>query len=130
MSKAAALSELVSHNDVVDLGAGTVFRVGDGREYLVVDEREREQTLRMVVSDTVWAFSSRFLDRYVPIRTDVIEKIQELGEDGGEALRVLIGVNMDALVRDAVALDGAGHFLATYDDVEHSIGDYYIYRLH
>lgn len=109
--------------------------VGDGRfafgseEYLVLTDDEADTAVRECILDSVWAFRPSFLVAHM---TDVTEKmvsiIQEQCEDANPVILRLID-DVDHFVDDAIAADGRGHFLASYDGEEYEVGEYFIYRV-
>ena len=38
-------------------------------------------------------------------------------------------IDWEAVINEAIEVDGCGHFIATYDGVENEMGEYFIYRL-
>ena len=38
-------------------------------------------------------------------------------------------IDWEAVIKEAIAVDGCGHFIATYDGVENEMDEYFIYRL-
>lgn len=110
-----------------------------GREsYRVLTDEEATAAAIAAASDSLWAFNVTFLERYVPALRDtraadawrtVVDKLSESAGPLGEAL---LGDRVDDALRDAVAEDGRGHFLASYDGEENEVRaggiTFYIYR--
>ena len=109
----------------------SVYHV-DGREYLVMTDRQADKAVREYVRDTLWAFRPAFLARFtqgVPERA--IKHLQDLlYEDANDTILAMVGRNIGRLVQEAIGADGRGNFLATYDSVEEELGDdLYAYRI-
>lgn len=107
-----------------------------GREgYLVLTDDEANEKTKEYILDSIWAFRADFLAAHLKdgINQDVVELIQsnDKCEDNNEAIKSLIE-DIDHFVSDAIACDGRGHFLSTYDGEENEINAggklYYIYR--
>lgn len=60
---------------------------------------------------------------------DYLKDKQKEFEDANDHFNVLVGNNLDKLIRDAILSDGRGHFLSSYDGAEEEEGDYFIYRI-
>ncbi len=129
MKKLEALAKFLDCEcDEIDReGEDNVYHFRD-EEYLVLTDEEADQAVGDYVKNTLWAFKPSFLSCYMPLSEEGIRKLQELCEDGNEALCRLVGDRIDELVNDAIASDGRGHFLALYDDKENEEGEYFIYR--
>lgn len=102
-------------------------------EYLVLTDDEADEAARERIEESLWAFNTSFLRAHAPSLSSAsaekaIAKVQEeLCEGANELIAALIP-NMAAFVRDAIAADGRGHFLAGYDGEENEEGSFYIYR--
>lgn len=74
--------------------------------------------------ETLWAFQPDFLASHMASEVDAkaIEKIQLMYEDVNPILKALI-VDWDHFIQDAIAVDGAGHFLNPYDGEEWNYED-------
>ena len=110
----------------------------NGDEYLVCTDEEADKKAKNYIKETVWAFMPWFIiDHCSALDHDdasekIIKAIQDQCESGNDAMLKLID-DFDEFVEDAIASDGRGHFLATYDGEENEFlykGEiYYIYRL-
>jgi len=103
----------------------------DGEEYMILTDDEADEKVAEYIKDSVWAFNPSFLSCHSGIDQDVFKLLQEKCESANEAILKLIK-DFDHFVEDAVASDGRGHFLSSYDgyenEQEHDRETYYIYR--
>lgn len=103
----------------------------DGEEYMILTDDETDEKVAEYIKETVWAFNPSFLSCHSGIDQDVFKLLQEKCESANEAILKLIK-DFDHFVEDAVASDGRGHFLSSYDgyenEQEHDNETYYIYR--
>ena len=95
--------------------------------YMVLTDEEAENKCNEYIWDNLWSFQAKFLQYYMPLEVQHIEKIQELYEDANDILVNLV-TNKGGLERDAKLADGRGHFLASYDGAEEEYSNYFIYR--
>jgi len=100
-------------------------------EYMILTDDEADEKVAEYIKETVWAFNPSFLSCHSGIDQDVFKLLQEKCESANEAILKLIK-DFDHFVEDAVASDGRGHFLSSYDgyenEQEHDNETYYIYR--
>jgi hypothetical protein len=96
-------------------------------EYMVLTDDEADDKVKEYIKETVWAFNPTFLSDHSGIDEEVFIKLQESCETANDAIFKLIK-NFDNLVKDAIYVDGRGHFLAGYDGNENEQGDFYLYR--
>tara|TARA_R110002167_G_scaffold333942_1_gene541028 strand:- start:343 stop:816 length:474 start_codon:yes stop_codon:yes gene_type:complete len=103
----------------------------DGEEYMILTDDEADEKVAEYIKDSVWAFNPSFLSCHSGIDQDVFKLLQDKCESANEAILKLIK-DFDHFVEDAVASDGRGHFLSSYDgyenEQEHDNETYYIYR--
>ena len=98
-------------------------------EYLVLTDDEADEAAREQVLDSIWVFRPGFLENYMPLDAETIGIIQQAKyDDANEPLKRLIET-LEIFVDDAIAADGRGHFLASYDFEEIEAGEFYIYRV-
>jgi len=101
------------------------------QEYLVLTDDEADEKVAEYIKDSVWAFNPSFLSSHSDIDEGVFKLLQDKCESANEAVLKLIK-DFDKFVEDAVATDGRGHFLSSYDgeenDHEHDNETYYIYQ--
>ena len=110
----------------------------DDREYSVCTDDQATAEAVADVTDSLWAFRSEFLRDYVPALRDdralaAFDRMREvLCEDGNELVRAMVGDRFAELMSDAIAADGRGHFLASYDGAERKVTragqTFYVYR--
>lgn len=106
------------------------------QEYLVLTDEEADEKAKEYILDSVWAFNKSFLDGHSDAISEIDEKsyakLQEGCESINKAVLAMID-DKDHLVEDAIACDGRGHFLSTYDgeENEESINGvmFFIYRV-
>lgn len=104
--------------DVHELDANHTYAVGT--------DEQADAAAREYVRDSLWAFKPEFLARYMPdgIDAEIITIIVEKKyEDATELFARLIGDKLGELIDDAIASDGRGHFLASYDSEERDCKD-------
>ena len=89
----------------------------DGEEYMILTDDEADEKVAEYIKDSVWAFNPSFLSCHSGIDQDVFKLLQDKCESANEAILKLIK-DFDHFVEDAVASDGRGHFLSSYDGYE------------
>ena len=105
------------------------------QEYLVLTDEEADEHVKSYILDDLWAFRAEFIIDECgldPVCTDSLRKMQETCyESCNELIRVLIegSCGIDTFIQDAVACDGRGHFLGSYDGHENETEHFYIYRM-
>ena len=110
------------------------FLIGE-REYLVLDEDERNERAKELIQETLWTFLPSFLARETGLPEVIFHALSERCEGGNDAILTLIEATcgLDAFVEAAVETDGYGHFLASYDGEEREVNvkgkNYFIYRI-
>tara|TARA_R110001592_G_scaffold251190_1_gene513848 strand:+ start:1556 stop:2014 length:459 start_codon:yes stop_codon:yes gene_type:complete len=102
-------------------------------DYLVYTDEEADEAVREYIEETVWAFSSTFLQAHTGVDSKAIQVVQDkMSEDANDVLKSMLN-DFDAFVDDAVSSDGRGHFFSRYDGKEIQIQVdrtvYYIYRI-
>lgn len=121
-------------NDSLDFDDENTVTDGNA-EYIVLTDDEANQMASDYIKDSVWAFNKSFLDCHSEAISAMDEEtykvIQERCESSNKAVWAMID-DKDHFIDDAIASDGRGHFLSSYDGNEHEIaykGTYYfIYR--
>lgn len=104
----------------------------DGNEYLVLTDDEADQAAADYIRESLWFFKPLFLMCYLPdgVDEEIIRFLQEKKcEDANPSLLSMVGNRLDALIADAISLDGRGHFLASYDSHEIELDTYFAYRI-
>jgi hypothetical protein len=133
MTKIEALAKYleVETEDLKEVYENT-FENGN-KEYMVLTDAEADQKAAEYIKDTLWAFRKSFLDGYGDVIGNLDDKawkaVVDRCESSNPAILAMVGKdNMEALIEDAIACDGRGHFLSSYDGEENEEGGYYIYR--
>jgi len=139
MSKKLALmnylkEEGVTGNEIREGYDPHTFKVWN-REYMVLNERERNEKVKEYIQETLWAFFPSFLAAETGLPEEVFHALSEKCESGNDAILALIEktCGLDAFVDSAVVADGYGHFLSSYDGEEGEVNvkgeNYFIYRI-
>lgn len=127
MNKIDALAKFleVDVNDLSETNDDCVFEYGR-EEYLVLTDDEADLKVHENILESLWAFNPEFLASHCGLDVDVIKSIQDNGkcEDNNPIFRKLIN-SFASFVEDAISGDGRGHFLNTYDGIEHEVSYYY-----
>lgn len=97
-----------------------VYEVEGGREYAVGTDKQADRAAREHIRETLWAFKTSFLARFVPegIGEDTLSIVQERCESSNEAIARLVGDKLGDLIDEAIQSDGRGHLLSPYDGNE------------
>ena len=108
-----------------------------GATYLVCTAEEADEQAADNIRDSLWAFNTDFIIEHSdlpPEAKEMITSFQESKcEDANDTIKALIK-DEEEFIDDALAADGRGHFLSSYDGEEHEVVDpetkeaYYIYR--
>lgn len=117
------IGEKVTHTD------GNTYETESGAEYLILTDAEADKLAREEIGRSLWAFNADFILEHAHKSHELtnfewlagiesIKKAQaEQCEDFNGVARCLVG-NLKRFASDAIAADGRGHFLATYDGEE------------
>jgi len=104
-------------------------------EYLVLTDEEADEATKNYIADSLWAFNISFLKQFLNENLydeaeTRLKPLQEKCESGNETIKVLVNWDKQAddIVSEAIAWDGRGHFLSSYDGEENEEGEYFIYR--
>tara|TARA_R100001230_G_scaffold9170_1_gene3524 strand:+ start:40 stop:444 length:405 start_codon:yes stop_codon:yes gene_type:complete len=130
IKKVEAVAEFMDLNEI---GKANITHQDDhyytygNEEYMVLTDEEADDKVKEYIKETVWAFNPTFLSDHSGIDEEVFIKLQESCETANDAIFKLIK-NFDNFVKDAIYVDGRGHFLAGYDHNENEQGDFYLYR--
>lgn len=131
--RAALLAHLGDVNaEIEDIGTsyGANRFAAEGKEFFVYTDGEADDHAHERIAEDVWAFPTSFIMSHVPslhalegraydTAAYALKKLQqELCERANPLLRALIP-DLDTFTKDALAADGRGHFLNTYDGKEH-----------
>ncbi len=91
-----------------------VYEVGN-KTYALGTENQVDDAARLYIKDSLWAFNARFLENYIELPEHAIKHMQGLCEDCNDALLKLVGERFEQLCDAAIASDGVGHYLSSYD---------------
>jgi len=114
-------------------GYPTVYQ-GEGSSYKVLTDDEATEAASDDMLETLWAFNPNFLADYAPegVTEEVFELLQEQCEGANDAIKSIIGNNLEDMFEAAICADGRGHFLNRYDGTENEVvvlGEtWYIYQ--
>lgn len=104
-------------------------------EYLVCSDEQADENVKGEILSNLWAFKADFLSSVTGLDSVVFKKLADLSEGSNEAVVALVKstCGLDHLVEQAIAADGRGHFLASYngEEVEFKLKSgktVYIYR--
>lgn len=107
-----------------------VFEI-DGEDLAIASSHEEaEEAARQYIEQSVWAFNADFLACHIEeLDSEDIDRLRgDRCEDCNDALVKLID-DFDYFVTEAIAADGIGHFLSTYDGEVEEIGDFRVVRI-
>jgi len=107
----------------------------DGKEYLVLSDQEAQDLAEEYIKESLWAFNAEFIIEHSALPYEALDMIKnfqsEKCESANDTIEALI-TDMDEFISDAIAADGRGHFLNTYDGEENTQSvngeTYFIYR--
>ena len=124
----------IDENDIEDISWTDhldPFTYGNS-EYLILTDDEADDKAKEYILDTLWAFTPQFLSSHSGIDESVFKCLQEQYETANDPILRLIK-DVDHFVDDAIACDGRGHFISSYDGEEayenYANETFYIYRV-
>ena len=112
--------------DLVDVEAESEDMVSiDGNDYAMLTDGDADQECIDYIKESVWSFRSEFLSGETGIDQSVFEALADKCEGANDAVRSIIdgSCGIDAFVDAAIAADGRGRFLASYDSEENEYCD-------
>jgi len=119
----------------------SLFEVGIDQEYLVLTDFEATERCNEYMKENLWSFDSSFIVSRLPFFDAMthdaseafeicLERLQnDLGESSNEFILSLLGENLNDFLKAAIKSGGRGHFLSTYDGLEHEQDEFFIYRV-
>lgn len=113
--------------------ADDCYEVGRA-EYTVLNDAEADKAAGERIEEDLWAFNASFLACETGLPEEVFEALQSKCEGANDAFHKLISstCGIDRIVNQAIACDGRGHFLSSYDGDENEFcvnGEwFFIYR--
>lgn len=108
-----------------------------GEEFAIGFDEEATEAAKQIIIDSIWTFKPEFVASHTKAGASngmiaAIKALQADCEDSNDNIKSLID-NIDAFVEDAIAADGRGTFLASYDSEEREIDVngivFYCYRI-
>ena len=103
-------------------GLPVVLIPGEGEYAVAENEAAAQAAANESARDSLWAFNSSFIARFLELNTDQAKAIEEmqrkLCEDAQPIIELLIGDRRHEFLTEAVDADGRGHFLSPYDSEE------------
>jgi len=125
--RAAVRSQIVVGED----GHFTVRLDGAEAEFLVMTGAEADEAVAQYVRDTIQHFTPSFIAKHThsSVTASVVKVLCEAAcyfehaDQAVDALLELVGERFDDFVAEAIAVDGRGHFLGSYDGTEHEHGN-------
>jgi hypothetical protein len=93
----------------------------EGTDYIILDEEEVQERMEEHLKETASYFNFSFLSSM----TDLPEEVFEALIDKNEAVYKLIvqTCGVAAFIEECISVDGAGHFLNSYDGEEYELGN-------
>jgi len=131
------LDKRAEPDDISDESNGyqsNCFGFGGG-EYLVLTDDEADEVAAEYILSSLWAFRPSFLSGETGLPEEVFSALSKQCEGANDAVEALIkgSCGLSDFISEAVAADGRGHFIATYDGEESEVvlgGEcYYVYRV-
>lgn len=122
------LSEYLECN-IEDIEQGydnSTFELGN-KEYLVLTDEEADERVKEYIEESIWAFSPWFLASHTGLDEEIIKHLQDKCEGANDVLLNALKDVYD-FVNDAIACDGRGHFMSSYDGHEEEFKNLFIYR--
>lgn len=110
----------------------SAYEQGSG-EYLIYTNTEADKACKGAILDMIWAFNTSFISDHMraPLNSKGLKAFTEmqnkLCEDAAPIVLAVVKCPKK-FIKDAIAADGRGKFLAQYDHEEVVIGNYFIYR--
>jgi hypothetical protein len=133
-AKAEALAKyLECETSEVEHDRGTMF-LCDGAEYLVLSDDEADQYAADAIRESVWAFRASFILEECGLDLSGEKSLEEMQgktcEGASDFITSLIErtCGMESFIDSAIAADGRGHFLSSYDSEEGEQNGFFIYR--
>jgi hypothetical protein len=90
-------------------------------EYAIAFSDEIADTAaKQYIEDSLWAFNAEFLASKTDMPVEIYKALQPQCEDSNDAITKLVEktCGLDSFVESAIAADGRGHFMSSYDSEE------------
>lgn len=113
----------------LDTTMNEAYEALDNGDYLVLTDEEANELAKERIEQSLGLFNAHWLVDYISMPYEAIKRLSEsMYEDAGPIFLKCCD-DFDGLVEDAIAEDGRGHFISSYDSEEHEEGEFFIYRL-
>ena len=95
------------------------------------DYEEYETRLAEEMEDAGVDTEEEFLEYLIECYEDPVEWFKDMFgmEEFTNTIEEYNLIDWEAVIEESIAVDGCGHFIATYDGVENEMDEYFIYRL-
>ena len=95
------------------------------------DYEEYETRLAEEMEDAGVDTEEEFLEYLIECYDDPVEWFKDMFgmEEFTNTIEEYNLIDWEAVINEAIEVDGCGHFVATYDGEENEMGEYFIYRL-
>ena len=95
------------------------------------DYEEYETRLAEEMEDAGVDTEEEFLEYLIECYDDPVEWFKDMFgmEEFTNTIEEYNLIDWEAVINEAIEVDGCGHFIATYDGEENEMGEYFIYRL-
>jgi hypothetical protein len=129
-----ALREFVEDNKLNYDHYGLPIVEIDGDQYAIAfGDDEADKATTKYIQNSVWAFNPDFIANCTEMPVEIFECMakSDMCESANDAIMACIDhtCGFDSFVRDAIDLDGRGHFLAFYDGEEIELTNAYAYKI-
>ena len=132
---------LTTTTDKIRQSTGTLygfpaFFYGNDEAYLVLTDAEALLAAKSAVEEKLWFICLETMFAYFDIPSyppDVLKsmKIQEIRDANSEIKKLVEhSCGIEALKKKLIEHGNCRNLLADYDQIEHKVGDFYIYRLY
>jgi hypothetical protein len=118
----------------LDIATDDAQALIDDGDYVVYTNDEADEAVKNYILESLWAFNYSFLSAH----SEAIGKIPEkdfqaiqgkLCESFNDAIAAMLDDSLDDFCADAIACDGRGHFMSSYDGEELKAGEFFAYRI-
>lgn len=113
----------------------------DLEDYLVFNDKQATKYCKECILETLWAFNTDFIASFLDLNNweynsfiKNFKKLQsEICEDCNIIVKKLLGNKLNEFIKEAIKIDGRGHFVSSYDGIENKFyynrTYYYIYKI-
>lgn len=104
-------------------GIGRYFVLEDGIEYWVLDLGEREEAIQEEIKETCSYFIPSFLAEETGLPEEIFPPLSDKNEVVYKLIEKCVDGGFKRFCKDAIDVDGYGHFLSPYDSMEIELTD-------